>query len=121
MTRSNQYALPDKSSTRSTAKYLAAWREFAAPIAEAMGGQIVGFDPGIDIQVGRRLYQFDAFVVQRLNDRFAGKPLPELTPEPQELQDPVAEEWARWRKQAQEWAEVTAKEAEELVDGRQIK
>lgn len=40
------YRLPDGSDTKSQKKYLAAWRDFAAPF-EAAGLVLHSFDPGI--------------------------------------------------------------------------
>ncbi len=41
------YNLPDGTTTKSSRKYIKAWRDLAAPIMKVTGMQIMGFDPGV--------------------------------------------------------------------------
>ncbi len=42
-----QYRLPDGKYTRSSRRYIKAWRDLAKPITKHLGYQVIGFDPGV--------------------------------------------------------------------------
>ena len=43
------YGLPNGKQTKSSAKYIAAWRKFAEPLANATNTTPMAFDPGITL------------------------------------------------------------------------
>lgn len=62
-------AMPAGGVTHDARRYVREWRAFAAPLCDALGGRLYGFDPGVSIIVDepRAVLSFERWVVERLN------------------------------------------------------
>jgi hypothetical protein len=58
--------LPNRELTKDVDEYIAAWREYAAPILRVTGGQLYAFDPGITIMVNGRVMDVDNDIIEAL-------------------------------------------------------
>jgi hypothetical protein len=58
--------LPNGETTTDVDAYVAAWREYAAPILRLTGGRLYAFDPAITIEVGDRLMDIEPEILDAL-------------------------------------------------------
>lgn len=60
------YRLPDGTTVHSQTKYLKAWDDLIRPVAENLGMEAYGFDPGISLTSKQGILQLPLWVVRKL-------------------------------------------------------
>lgn len=59
--------------TKSADRYIRAWRRLAKPIVKALGGHLIGFDPGLLIGFGNKSQDFPEDVALLLSKALENK------------------------------------------------
>ena len=64
--------LPNGVTTTNPTTYIAAWEKFAQPVCNLLGGELLSYDPGVQILVaGKGSITLPKWVVEIINARLA--------------------------------------------------